>query len=58
MHTALISNGNVYQVHWTEGPKSKDLFDKADDFTNKWEWNSGLVVVPRVFWPVANYKFV
>ena len=54
-HTALIIKGIIYQVHWNEGPYSENLFDNSIKFDDpdedkRWEWNSGLIVVPKLYW--------
>jgi len=68
-HTAMLINGNVYEVHWDKEPDSKILIEKKKEFYFKplppgstddptsWEWLSGLIVVPRMFWHKATYRF-
>jgi hypothetical protein len=67
LHTAMFIKGKVYEVHWDIGPyfDSKKnttvisnvcdfIFDpKRKDLT--WQWLSGLIVMPRMFWPKARY---
>ncbi len=68
-HTALLIKGKVYEVHWDEGPSSKNLIENEKDFyfeplppgstitSTSWEWLSGLIVIPREYWPKATYRF-
>ena len=49
-HTAMICKGKVYQVHWDKAPESRSVFDNQVAFSPDWEWNSGLIVVPRSTW--------
>lgn len=52
MHTAIFSNGNVLEVHWDVGPflsSGHPLFEKRD-FCSVWPWNSGVIVVPSIYW--------
>ncbi len=54
-HTALLIKGKIYQVHWEEGPYYTDVFDiekhfDCKDVDTRWEWISGLIVMPKLFW--------
>lgn len=54
-HTALLIKGKVYEVHWTESPYTKLLFDTNRSFLfdhtpDTWDWMSGIIVTPKIFW--------
>jgi hypothetical protein len=53
-HTALLIKGKVFEVHWTESCYT-NLFDtkrsfKYDFSPGTWDWLSGLIVTPKIFW--------
>jgi hypothetical protein len=54
-HTALLSYGQVHEVHWIESCYSDHLFDTKKSFlydhtSDTWDWLSGVIVTPKVFW--------
>jgi hypothetical protein len=54
-HVALLIKGKVYEVHWTASPYSDNLFGTSKSFlfdhtTDTWNWMSGIIVTPKVFW--------
>lgn len=44
MHMALVLNGKVYEVHWSDGCESMRLIDASE--LAAWGWNSGAIMVP------------
>lgn len=68
-HTAILTDGKVTEVHWVNGPDITGLFGKDKEFKFQppsigsgedsltWEWLSGLIVVPRMFWTKPAYTF-
>jgi hypothetical protein len=48
-HTAILIDGEVYEVHWDEGCTSSHLFDKVN-FRNDWNWLSGIIHIPKGCW--------
>ncbi len=49
MHTALLIDGEVYEVHWDEGCDSIHLYDKTN-FQTDWAWLSGIIHIPQGNW--------
>jgi hypothetical protein len=49
MHTALLHSGNVYEVHWDQGPREISVY-QASDFQSLWPWLSGMIYVPKGAW--------
>jgi hypothetical protein len=54
-HTALLVNGKIYEVHWSESCYSDHLFDNSRSFLynhtpKTWDWLSGIIVTPKIFW--------
>jgi hypothetical protein len=52
-HTFVYSYGSVYEVHYDEGPRSKDVFEKRPlkDFMKV--WGSVVIAVPPGPWNVG-----
>jgi len=50
-HTAVIVDGDVYEVHYAKGPKDAKLYDARGFKT--WEdgfWGDGIIHVPATYW--------
>ncbi len=43
-HMAMLLNGQVYEVHWSNSADSHDLFEARP--LEEWGWESGAVVMP------------
>ncbi len=48
-HAAVISYGEVYEVHLEREPLDKELID-VKDFKTQWPWLSGVIMVPPDNW--------
>lgn len=55
-HTALLIEGSIYGVHWSESPYSDFLYETdnrkftSDRRENCWTWSNGIIVTPKMFW--------
>ncbi|MBI5872070.1 hypothetical protein HZB88_03205 [archaeon] len=50
-HIAAISYGNIYEVHWVNGPGNVKLMEKSS-FEKDWPWLSGVIVLPPDAWKI------
>ena len=57
-HTALIVRGEVYEVHYSEGPTSPQLYGKVklEDWSKSGVMRSGMIHVPRGSWEVPRKR--
>jgi len=49
MHTALFSNGYIYEIHWDKSYKDLLLYEKT--LLEEWGWLSGAIQIPQGTWP-------
>lgn len=49
LHTAILMQGRVYEVHWKKGPRDLELYESSD-FETEWPWLSGMIMVPPGSW--------
>jgi len=51
MHMAMLIDGNVYEVHWSDEPTSKDVIEATP--LESWGWMSGAISYPKGTWPTS-----
>jgi len=51
MHMAMLIDGNVYEVHWSDQPTSKDVIEATP--LESWGWMSGAISYPKGTWPTS-----
>jgi hypothetical protein len=49
-HVFVGRNGVVSELHWAEGPKTRDIMEETP--LERFAWSSGTLVVPPGWWPV------
>jgi type VI protein secretion system component Hcp len=55
-HTALLIEGSIYGVHWSESPYSDFLYETdhrkftSERRENSWGWSNGVIITPKMFW--------
>ena len=49
-HMAIVINGDIYEVHWSESEFTKDVITRVA--LADWNWLSGSIVMPSIELPV------